>query len=257
MARRRRKKASMFSFAFLDILATVVGVLIFLLLMGVLSQSGAVEASQWQRKYDELDDELAEAQARAADARKRYQDARAAAEDARRELSGEAARVAGQAAAVQEENDGIEQEIRAARDRVGGLEGKITALEHKKDQLEKERDRLAQPGRPHMLPRAEGGARATPIHVDCRESELIIMGADVGDSSVKRIHVPADRIEDAGGSYSKLLDGITKRNARRNPTVLVLWVRPDGIKTADTAINVAKERDVPLGWEPADSDWEF
>ena len=64
--RRRRRPIRLFSFSFVDILATTIGVLVFILLMAVLNQSGLVEYSQWTRKLEAAEAELEVLRAKAA-----------------------------------------------------------------------------------------------------------------------------------------------------------------------------------------------
>jgi hypothetical protein len=234
----------MFSFGFLDILATTIGVLIFIMLFAALSHSGAPEVMELLAQEDELEQELQAAHQQVEQARREHENAKKATAKAREALGQEASSIDRQAADLEEENEDILHDIEDARRESDRLERQLEGLED-------------EPAGPAVVPRARKKSRVVPYHVDCRESGLVLLGPNMEYRGNNRLRVKVGNIDDNHGSYRRLLNRIKRRGRGPNRGVLVLWVRPDGVKAADEAIKEAQDMGVSVGWEPADSDWAF
>jgi hypothetical protein len=64
-------------------------------------------------------------------------------------------------------------------------------------------------------------------------------------------------IDRGESTFGRLLREVSERKNRPDRAVIVLWIRPNAIPTGDKAIRAARNAGAPLGWEPADGDWEF
>lgn len=250
---RKRRQIAVFSFSFVDVLATTVGVLIFVLLTAVLNVSGVVTRSQWRQ--DALDAELKhrDAELGARTTRSVYRRMSRRLEMARMSLadSSEAVRDAQTASSenrrLQAEND--------------TLRAQVDRLTARRDRQRRQQAAITREGRGTgsrcRLPLAVGGAAAVPVHVDCRKEGLVILGTDIVGGRADRTSCPRRRIADEHGVFRHLVERVGGRKLMPDRQVVVLWVRPGGIETATKAIKLARAAGAPLGWEPADSDWEF
>lgn len=262
MAVRRRRQVELFSFSFVDILATTIGVLLFILLMAVLNQSGVTEYAKMAKKVKSAETQREEAARQVKEAEEALRKALDETRRARENASGRAAGFAMQAQEMAAERE----KQRAANE---AAQARIRALKAQKDELEKKNKSLSQTLQAQqaqaqtqtqtpaatglqMLPKAKGGAEGVAVHVDCRKDGLVILGSDVTSGDGQREFCPLGEIPSSNSAFGKLV----QRTKRSSGQVLVLWVRPDGVASADKAIKAARGK-VPLGWEPADKDWTF
>ena len=257
---RRRREVSIFSFAFLDILATTIGVLIFLLLLAAVDQSGIAEAQKLEQMLVHARTRSASAQQQVRQAEQELAQKRAAARAAQRELSN-LARPTPRASA----GELLTKERARCRLQSQELERKIDAA---KQRLERANKNVASHqaalnnahgrGQTRHLPEAVGGADTIAVHVDCRKDSLVILGAQPGAWAAPRQTCPKDALASSTSPYQKLIAQVKQSQAQpKGKLSIVLWVRPDGIGAADKALALALRQGVPIGLEPADADWKL
>jgi hypothetical protein len=305
MAPRRGRDVQLFSFSFVDILATTIGVLLFILLIAVMNQSGMAEYADVARQIEEA--KAAEEQSQHA-LQTTESDLAEAQEATRRTLeqSGDAkpADLAKQARQISAENAKAKAANDASRRRIELLEIQREAQAKRRRAM---RSATTASGKKYMLPQAKEGSNESVVHVDCRSDGVTIMGAALADDKLKWRFCPEADIAKADSAFGRLLVnlkkkhldsvelkngdvvkgkivkeskrvievnipkkgkrrtrrvkypmGLVKRIVRKpKARVVVLWVRPDGIKAANLAIQVTRKAGVDLGWEPADRDWAF
>ena len=246
----RRRPIQVFNFSFLDILATTIGVLLFILLLSVLQQSGWGDVVQWQEKLRQAQSDREDAVAAGQRAIAQQEAARRELEEARQAAAGAAT----EAAALARESERIEARIKTTRDGMETLSARKSELERRTVEL---RASVDAPELERKLPKAAGGAEAEPVHVDCGNGALVIMGTDLTLPGRPRETVPISDIPRPDSAFGRLMRDVKENSVAGRAQVIVLWVRPDGIDTADKAIEAARRADVPLGWEPANADWAF
>ena len=250
---RKRRQIAIFSFSFVDVLATTVGVLVFVLLTAVLNVSGVVTCSQWRRDAMEAESRHNDAERNARAARRVYRRMSRRLETARMALA-DASESVREAQKRSSENRQLQAENEALRAEVDRL---TTRRDSHRRQLATLKRGGRSTGARHRLPLAVGGAAAVPVHVDCRKEGLVVLGTDVVAGRADRTACPSRQIADERGVFFLLVDRVRSRKLMPDRQVLVFWVRPDGIESASKATQVARAAGAPLGWEPADSDWEF
>ena len=255
---RRRRATSIFSFAFLDILATTIGVLIFMLLLGVVDQGGVLEAHKLEVELAAVNEQAASLERKALNAELDCGKARSAAVAAQQELSAfartrssAAHEAVGENAELREHIAELEREI-AEQERSRGRVSKAIAL--LKEEIEETRLR----GERLRLPVAVRGAKTIPVHVDCREEGVVVLGTRTGDDPFQRESCPLSRLRESNSPFMRLISRINSAAERNEAQMsIVLWVRPEGLKTFRKARRNARKLGVPIGWEPADADWEL
>lgn len=257
--RKRRKSLKIFNFSFIDILATTIGVLLFIMLMAILKLSGAVTVSEQaknakvaKQKRDGLEKNIAQT--------------REALEKLKKENKKKEEDIKVQDIG----NWDLNSKIYMLGSVNNALEEKKRGFENKKDEIKAKLEKLEEVIRKYrreivegtgsrgMLPVASNGAKGIPVHVDCRSDGLIILGADLSDKS-SRQHCPLDKISIAGSVFDKLLSRVSarKKQSDKSREIIVLWVRPDGLDAFKKAVFAARKAGAPLGWEPANTDWNF
>jgi len=251
---RRVREVQLFNFSFLDILATVIGVLLFILLMAILHQSGIADYAEWEQKLNEAQARASAAEEAEVQAKAAYEVARQETQRVRNEATGEAAAMATEAGRLADASQALADQVAAAERRAKELKDRRERLA---EQVANQQAAVENEGAEYRLPKAAGGAGASPVHVDCRKEGLVILGLDVTSGVTSREVCPVDDIEKPGGAYRRLIARVKKSRSAGRPEVIVLWVRPDAVDTADKAITAAEEAKAPLGWEPADSNWAF
>jgi len=242
---RQRRSVQIFNFSFVDILATTIGVLLFVLLMAVLSQSGVAAYTKLLRTLEDVEQECTEAAGQVQEAKQDYE---AAVEEGKKPPP-ETEDVLKRAASVEKKNQELADLLDEMQERVEELE---TQKQEAQERIAEAKDAHPE-GAKLMLPKAEGGARATAIHVDCRSNGLVILGTNVQTGKTQRQFCATDDIEKEGSHFRRLVKSVKGQKRR----VIVLWVRPDGVAAADKAIEIATEAEAPVGWEPADKNWAF
>ena len=252
---RKRREVLIFSFSFIDILATTIGVLLFIMLMAILNQSGITADSEMDEELKTARQKLANAEQSLHVAEQAFAKAWDDAQDARQHDSGgaqrpsRAATLAEEIRAAETQNMELERRMANARKSAANLQNDIEAR----------RNALGSVDGTAMLPKVKGGSAAKPMHVDCRPDNLLILG-DLNDPQ-GRLHTLChlDNIKQPNSSFAQFVHRV-KRTASQpgaQREVVVLWIRPGGSKVADHAIGVAREAGVAIGWEPADRDWVF
>jgi uncharacterized protein YdaU (DUF1376 family) len=278
MARRTRsRQIEIFNFSFLDILACTIGLLIFIMVMVFILQSGSPVADTnavLRRKSDETQRQRTAAE----------QDAAIAAQ-----LEDQLGRI----------HDSVKPDLRAGRDlaaqqtaaaradyenslaRLHTAEAELAAAQRARQQktdsdlqaaqsrLTKARDdnnaakaAVAEAANEpvveqlRFLPEKPPGAEAADdhhvMHLDCR-ADAVVLFVTAPDGSVRESQgFPISDIGDTGSGLTRLLEA---QMADQNPLVL-LWVRPDGVDTFEK-LKAALPAGLAFGYEPADAGWQF
>jgi len=245
----------LFNFSFVDILATTIGVLLFILLMAVVNQSGLLAHSRWTRAVARAKAGVAKAAEAEKEGKARYEAALERTKGAVAKIPPNAAAVAKRAQEIAEQNTRLAAESRAVRNEVRTLRAGKAAAEREIARLKKSESE----GKRLKLPVAARKGNEVAVHVDCRRDGLVIIGSDPTKGAESRDRCPTRRIGDANSAFGRLLKRVreVRNSGQAREAVLVLWIRPDGIAAADAAIRAAEEANVPLGWEPAEKDWLF
>jgi hypothetical protein len=246
---RRKKSIQLFNFSFVDILATTIGVLLFIMLMAVLNVSGAVahgEAKRELRGYEaegrELTSEIAKAEAELEGVKKDNDKKRRIAAGDDSELKSEIDGLANANQALEKGNAALTAKATEAEAKIKELEAEIEQAQASKSDSDKQ----------FFLPKAEGGSSATPIHVECSSDGLTILGSDVEKGRDRRVFCPSNQVSSDKGSFGDLVKSVakTKGASGAGRKVIVLWIRPDGLDVAKQAITAARNGGASLGWEP-------
>jgi len=255
---RKRRDVNLFNFSFVDILATTVGVLLFILLMAILNQSGLAAHTFWTQQLEDAKAEARAATRAARDAQANYASARERARQASTRTRPQAAALARQAQRAADDNARRAAANEQTRKRILALKRSLRQLDADIVRLQKTTARPTQ-GKRLMLPVADKATNKTAVHVDCQRQGLVIIGSKVDAGRASRTLCPASRILDPRSAFGSLLDAMrpADQSGSGPERVLVLWIRPDGIPTADRALRAARRARVPVGWEPADADWTF
>ncbi len=255
---KKRGEVKLFNFSFVDILATTIGVLLFIMIMAVLNMSGMVARADAVKTKHETKNKKVELEKQIADLLKKFKDlekkkARLSSVKATKNVTGREL----QAQILREANIRIKGEIAQLKDKIDELNLSI------KDQDRKITDKADQIRRyktfsHRMFPQSVGGSSATPVHVECRKDGVVILGTNteqLGNRTLCRV----GKLSSASSEYGKLIREVaSKRNYKGvQKKVIVLWVRPDAFVTSRKAIAAAKKVKAPIGWEPAAADWKF
>ena len=241
-----RRELQVFNFAFLDILTSTLGTLLFIFVMALVNQLDLVEQEALQKQLQGLEGQLSQITSETDQAKRDYQAAVAQTDSLGKRTGGDAQKVAG----LNTENAELDGKIKDLQGKTAGLTQEADRLQEKINQ----RNATPEQGSKMMLPVAQSGSgNAVPIHVDCTKNGLIVLGANIAGKSSQgqRFSLSEKEIQEANGPYHKFLSQI------KAPYVLVLWVRPDGIPTCYKALKPAKDAGVAVGYEPASADWRF
>ena len=226
----------------------------FIMLMAAFEQSGMSDAQKLDDQLKEVQAQITAAEQRARQAQADYGKASAAVEAAQRNLSNLANASSSADRDLQAENvrlmgraAKIEGQIAEARKRLKGSNQTVASLEVELKRARGHGTRL-------HLPKAIAGASTTPMHVDCLSEKVVILGARTDEGISQRQTCPRSLLKQPDKPFVKLIREV--KNSKGTLSI-VLWIRPDGVKTAKEAIDIAREHKAPLGYEPADKDWEF
>jgi len=206
----KRRGVSLFSFSFVDILATTTGVLLFILLMAVLNQSGFAAYQAWSETLTRLESEQARAAEDAEKAKKECEAARNATAKARAKVRPIAAANIEDVEKIEKKNAALEKEARVWRGRVEGLEKQRDALQGK---IAGYREAMPKPGKVYVIPKTREEADDEPVHVDCRKDRLIILGTDLTADPSERRAVPLREIPRSGGAFGRLIGRLRRAPA--------------------------------------------
>jgi len=213
MVSARKRGVEIFSFSFVDILATTIGVLLFILLIAVLNQSGMAKYADVVRRIEEAkavrgrtERELENAKQELAQAE---EDTRQALENsessALADMAKEARRLASENEATGQENEQLRQQCRQLEDRRDALDKQRRAM----------RTRAAASGKKYMLPDAKEGSGEAVVHVDCRADGLTIMGTGLSDDKLKWRFCPKEQVKEDKGAFAELLNDLKKQHFDR------------------------------------------
>lgn len=272
---RARRSIDIFNFSFLDVLACTIGLLIFIMVMVFVLQSGTTA--------------LADTDGIVVKIRQRMGDleARAAADNAMTsQLEQELSRVASLAdrgivekhRASAADRDRAAADVRSLRDALASAEARLNArseairdmdvkLPAAENRLREAQERFrrlneevarfqADIDRSHVLVRRgradDAGADSSVLHVDCQATRVVVMRIPPG-GKVEVLGTTAKRdIDLLTSDLNKLLDEHQKaRNA-----VVVFWVREDALATFSAAVERVPTG-MTLGYEPALASWQF
>jgi len=255
---KKRRQVQLFNFSFVDILATTIGVLLFILIMAVLNLSGTVAHAEWTHQAAVAGQQVADLAGQLADAQAAHDQAVADHDAAMQAAAGDNHAIAGQVSDLARRNRELDTANQALRDKLSQLQDQAAKLKGQRQALAAAAAEEAPADAGHyILPQAHGGAKAIPVHVDCRADGLVIIGRDVKSPRAQRIAIPADAIAAPDSAFRTLVSQVAGKQHGPNREVLVLWIRQAGIVNAYAAIKVAKDTGAPLGWEPALDDWSF
>ena len=149
---------------------------------------------------------------------------------------------------VKAEAEDAAKAAKEAQAEAAELRQRLQDVRQQKSTSRQQADR-ARHGHGQVVPRAidgPGGTTRRPTHVECRSDGLLIHPG--------RQRVGESQISTSRSEYGKLIREIAKAKKDR---CLVLWIRPDGYSNFEKARSAAMEVKAGVGWEPADSDWEF
>jgi hypothetical protein len=277
MARRSRsRQIEIFNFSFLDILACTIGLLIFIMVMVFILQSGSPVADAGEivrRKSEEArHDQESARQDEVIAAQLERQLARIH-DSVKPDL-----RIARDAAAEQSNVRRAEYDEAVARLRVAEaeLQTALAERQHKSDldlqqaqaQLREARERndaakaaLARVAdapvteRLHFLPSHKAGDGVEDfqvVHVDCRADAVVFLQSDAAGNMRETDRCPASDLADKDSVFQRIID----QQAHAARPLVLLWVRPDGIDTFNRACRALPEG-LAYGFEPANAEWNF
>lgn len=155
---------------------------------------------------------------------------------------------AGDISRVKAEADDAAKRAKEAQAEAAELRRRLQDVRQQKSTARQQADR-ARNGHGQVVPRAidgPGGTSRRPTHVECRSDGLLI--------HPERQRVGESQISASRSAYGTLIREIAKAKRDR---CLVLWIRPNGYSNFEKARTAAMEVKAGVGWEPADSDWEF
>ena len=278
MARRRRsREVEIFNFSFLDILACTIGLLIFIMVMVFILQSGSAladtdavaakkveQASQLQAAADRdaaIADALSAQLGRSVlppeqiDLILRRDAAQAARDKTQSQLTAARAAEANAESALASAKLAHDQSVAAV---VARAEVELAAAQQKYDDAAAALARFkAQPQATVMLSQAKReGSSPSPafqiLHADCQRDRVVL----IRSNAVNKLEVvgttPVGDLGDDKSDFQRLLAA----NQRLDHPLLLLWVRPGASDTLD-AVRKNIGSDTTFGFEPADPDWTF
>jgi hypothetical protein len=272
--RKRDRRVEIFNFSFLDILACTIGLLIFILVMVFILQSGSPVADLIAL----INQKKVESSALHAAADRDIQIAESIEAQFTRFDSKVDSSLISQRDAASASRDQAASEFRtnldklhrlrdaldqAKKDRLrrGGDDLRKTAIElsEARKRLASAKERLAHEmtsGRTtDVLLLPQGGTEGEPkqvLHVECRADKVVLLAIDADGKAHEVGHSAADSLADPNSAFMR---AVSQQLSLPRPHVL-FWVRPDGIQTLGRALE-ALPPSLPRGFEPADSDWRF
>jgi hypothetical protein len=242
-----KREIQIFNFAFLDILTSTLGALLFIFLLALINQMGLVAADKIIKQIEKAEADLTNATVAAHAAFGNCTNLQATIVGLEKNSSG----VTQQVVRVAATNQWLIGQITEIKDQTRSASNQVIILQQAISELQKQTPTSGK----SMLPTVIGKTDAIPCHVECNKTGLIILGEDVTRQATKRETCPLKQIETPGSTYRRLLARLHSAPNRR--LVLVLWVRPDGVAALEKALPLAKEAGVPVGYEPAETDWVF
>ncbi|HEY2588115.1 MAG TPA: hypothetical protein VGI81_20395 [Tepidisphaeraceae bacterium] len=277
MARRSRsRQVEIFNFSFLDILACTIGLLIFIMVMVFILQSGspvadttaiinqrAEEMRQYQASADQdsaiaaqLEQQLShirdtvspELRVARDDAARQNHARRAEYDQAIARLHGVEAELATARAERRRKSDAELRQAHVVLDAaVARNEAAKAAVARAIDAPSVERLRFL-PSR--SAPEVTEDYRV--LHVDCRATEVVFLERDSAGNMCESDRCAAAGLWEKDSAFSRLV----YQHARAEHPLVLLWVRPDGIETFNRVMR-AMPKGIACGYEPANSEWHF
>ena len=214
---RKSRDVQLFSFSFVDILATTIGVLLFILLMAVINQSGFVECSQWAKTVADTESERDQAARDVAQARAQYELAQKQTREAMEDMPPDAKTAARKAQDLAEQNARLATSNRERQKKVAALQEQAAAVENRVQRLRQQPDTSG--SRRYMLPKAEQRSNEIAIHVDCRSDGVVILGSDVSAANEGRETCPTDDIGKTNSAFGRLIKQLQQRPEANPDTV--------------------------------------
>jgi hypothetical protein len=273
-SRRRSRQIEIFNFSFLDILACTIGLLIFIMIMIFVLQSGGNSLQTNAAAEAHFTNQIASLQLRAAD------DERIAVQLEEQQMKAIGAApdtlIAWNKARTLRDAT-LQQRIELESD-VMQLKASIQSKEVDKTKLDRllvnAEARYAQASKDTATAQAAFSAASTRvdehhvlvhqikvpganadfyvIHVDCRLNEVAIMELPMNGKAKLLGRTPANQLNNAQSSYQQILN----QHRNNEKVVVVFWVRPDSHDTFQEA-KASVPSGMNCGYEPASDDWKF
>ena len=212
MARRRREASSLFSFSFVDILATTIGVLIFIMVLVLLNSSKRVSASGLQDQVDRTAQEARQRQEQAgklterAEAERKQKEAYetgTATEGAalldRRQQEEKRNELRGAARALKSEADALKRQVQALRTQAEQTAKKIEQIKKTPDRVETKRTKVE-----FRVPKLRGTTKK-PYTFECDNGRIYFLATYQGGINTR--------------NYSKTSLGIAVLLKRKNDAI--------------------------------------
>jgi|GEM_PF-5985736 len=277
MSRRRRpRQVEIFNFSFLDILACTIGLLIFIMVMVFILQSGSPVAdtgaivvrklreASLLRTDAERDTQIAgglEAQfdqvrvPEMPDLTRQRDAARSARDEAQANYDQAIRQVASAQAQLDDARLTQDRAVAATLERAK-TDLKVAADRHSQAEADLARLVAASKETPVVLsPYRRPGSPAEDfqvLHVDCRADGVVLLETD-GNRKITQVgHTSANNLDDVQSDYQHTIAS----HAQLDHPLVLFWVRPDGV----TTFTKAREQlpsGTPFGFEPANADWIF
>ncbi len=272
--RRQSRQIEIFNFSFLDIMACTIGLLIFIMVMIFVLQSGANSLQDTSQVASHLTNQISQLQQKAAD------DERVAAQLEEQQMHAIGADPA-TLRAWNESRELRDKTIEQAKDleaEVMQLRAMIQSKQIDRKKLERSlaeaEAQLAQATKDHaaadvalssasasvdqhhvLVHQVKVPGASTEfnvVHVDCRANEVVIMRIPLNGKAALLGSTPANQISDPRSAFQQILG----RERTNDKTVIVFWVRPAGQITFDRARG-SLPNGMTFGYEPAGDDWKF
>lgn len=265
---RRSRSVDIFNFSFLDVLACTIGLLIFIMVMVFILQTGGsvladvtVVVQRRAQTRAELihaaknDEQLAEGLEQTL---RTMPLAGPSALPAQRDRAvqvrdqAKAKFTVGQNALSEAEQD-LQQarQLRTDRDRaLADARREVDAAKAQRDQAASELEESKRKATPILkLEGAQGDAKDySVLHVDCQADQCVIVKTDPQGHPIVVARVSSRTLAAADGAYQR---AIATHNREDHPLVL-FWVRADGIETFELAQSLLPAG-MSHGYEPADA----
>jgi multidrug efflux pump subunit AcrA (membrane-fusion protein) len=277
MARRSRsRQIEIFNFSFLDILACTIGLLIFIMVMVFILQSGspvADTAAIVHRKSDEAQRQKLSADEDTTIANRLEEQLGRIHDSVKPELravrdvaahQSDSARAAYESTLAQMHT--VEAELDTARrarleKSNSDMQEALAALKAARDRNEAAKALVAQAVQSPVtaqfsfLPSWRTGETIRDydvLHIDCRGDAVAFLSSDADGNIHESDAFPVSAVGDKDSAFQQRIDA---HALARNPLVL-LWVRPDGLDTYHK-VRDALPGNLAFGYEPADAAWRF
>jgi hypothetical protein len=277
MARRKRsRQIEIFNFSFLDILACTIGLLIFIMVMVFILQSGSPVAdtvavvrhkSEEARRQRLSADEDSAIASQLEEQLSRIHDA------VRPDLRSARDSAAQQAQTARADYEGVLSQLRTTEAelenaRGGGEQKSDTDLRDAEARLKEARARneaakalVAQAnGEPptehvQLLPKQKDGEASggyDVLHLDCRSDSIVVLGPDAEGNFHESGHFQLSDLGDKDSALQRTIDA----HALVSNSLVLLWVRPDGVETFKKVRDALPEG-LAFGYEPMDASQHF